>query len=167
MPATITEIKHNVNKPDQTFECNLVRHDGDRILISYMSSRPYQIRDTVVASGTLTLGYYQEGLPYIVWKMIGPDNRLTGYYIHLCDRIRIKDDVVEYRDLLLDVWFSPDGSHRLLDDDELEEAVTTGFLDEDTATAVRQTASSVIETFPAIRASLDFHLTTHGESPIF
>ena len=156
MPATITEIKHNVNKPDQTFECDLVRHGGDRILISYVSSRPYQVRDMVVASDTLTLGYYQEGLPYIVWKMIGPDDRLTGYYIHLCDGVRITDDVVEYRDLLLDVWFYPDGSHRLLDEDELEEAVTDGLLDEDTASAVRQTASSVIETFPSIHAALDF-----------
>lgn len=155
MSATITEIKHNLTKPDQTFQCQLVRHGGDRIVISYVSDGSYCANDIVVVPGTLTLAYYQEGLPYIVWKMTGPDGRLTGYYIHLCDCVRIRPDAVEYRDLLLDLWFFPNGSYRLLDEDELTDGLARGVIDEETAAAVRQTASDVIARFSSIISALD------------
>lgn len=155
MPATITEIKHNPNKPDQTFECSLVRHDGHRLVISYVSHRSYEICGVTAPAGTLTLAWYQEGLPYIVWKMIRPDDRLIGHYIHLCDEVRITPERVEYRDLILDVWFFPDGSYRLLDEDELDEAVAADRLDAATAGAARRTAAAVIDTFLSIRTSME------------
>jgi predicted RNA-binding protein associated with RNAse of E/G family len=110
--SKIIEIKHNLNKPDQTFECNLERHEGDRILISYVSDQSYQVLDILVPPGTQTLAYYQAGLPYIIWKWTGPDSQLIGYYIHICDEVEISETHVEYRDLILDVWFFPDGSHQ-------------------------------------------------------
>jgi predicted RNA-binding protein associated with RNAse of E/G family len=155
---TITEIKRNPGKPDQTFVCDLVRHDGDRIVISYVSDRSYSVQDIFVPPGTRTLAYYQEDLPYILWRMTGPEGQLVGYYVHLCDRVQITEDTVEYRDLMLDVWFFPDGAHRLLDEDELDEVVGAGILDETTAAAVRRNATSVIESFPDIRNMIDAHL---------
>lgn len=157
MSTTMTEMKHNLNKPDQTFYCQLVRHEGDRVVLSYVSDRAYTVRETgvVFVPGTLTLAYYQEGLPYIVWKLIGPDGRLVGYYVHLCDRVRIRPDAVEYRDLLLDIWFFPDGSSRLMDEDELADGVARGLIDAETAAAVRQTAREVVTRFPAIVSDLE------------
>lgn len=155
MAATITEIKRNLNKPDQTFECELMRHDGDRVVVSYVSPRPYRVRDVYVKPGTLTLAYYRENLPYIVWKMIAPDDRLTGYYIHLCGDVRITPHTVEYRDLILDVWFFPDGAHRILDEDELDAAQAAGLIDRDTAQAVRRIARDLIDRFPVLRTEFD------------
>ena len=155
---TIVEIKHNPSKPDQTFVCDLVRHDGDRIVISYVSDRSYSVRDICVPAGTKTLAYYQEKLPYILWRMTGPNGQLVGYYIHLCDQVQITEDTVEYRDLMLDVWFFPDGTHRLLDDDELDEVVSSGVLDVTTASDVRRNAASVIDGFAEIRNHLDAYL---------
>ena len=109
-------------------------------------------------SGTKTLAYYQEKLPYILWRMTGPEGQLLGHYIHLCDQVQITEDTVEYRDLMLDVWFFPDGTHRLLDVDELDEVVSNGVLDEATASVVRRNAASVIEGFSEIRNKLDAHL---------
>lgn len=157
MSTMITEIKHNLNKPDQTFQCRLVWHGGDRVVVSYVSDRSYRVRpiQVVFAPGTRTLAYYQEGLPYIVWKLTGPDGRLMGYYVHLCDRVRIRPDAIEYRDLLLDVWLFPDGSSQLLDEDELADGLARGMLDEGTAALVRQTAQEVIARFPSILAGLE------------
>lgn len=157
MSTTMTEIKHNLNKPDQTFHCQLVRHEGDRAVLSYVSDRAYTVRaiGVVFVPGTLTVAYYQEGLPYIVWKLIGPDGRLVGYYVHLCDRVRIRPDAVEYRDLLLDIWFFPDGSSRLMDEDELTDGVARGLIDAETAATVRQTAREVVTRFPAIVSDLE------------
>lgn len=155
---TIVEIKHNPSKPDQTFICDLVRHDGDRIVISYVSDRSYSVGEICVPSGTETLAYYQEKLPYVLWRMSGPDGQLVGYYIHLCDQVQITENTVEYRDLMLDVWFLPDGTYRLLDDDELDEAVNNGILNLATASVVRRNAASVIDGFTEIRNGLDAYL---------
>lgn len=155
---TIVETKHNPSKPDQTFICDLVRHDGDRIVISYVSDRSYSVGEICVPAGTETMAYYQEKLPYVLWRMSGPDGQLVGYYIHLCDQVQITENTVEYRDLMLDVWFLPDGTYRLLDDDELDEAVNNGILNLATASVVRRNAASVIDGFTEIRNGLDAYL---------
>ena len=73
MAGTVTEIKHNLNKPDQSFSCSLLYRGSSRMVISYRSSREYCQGDIRIPPGTLTLAYYEEGLQYILWKMIGPD----------------------------------------------------------------------------------------------
>lgn len=151
MTETFTETKRNLAKPDQTFVCQLLYHGGNRVILSYVSDRPWAFQTTEIPAGTLTLAYYQEELPFIIWKLIGPDDRLIGYYIHLCDGIHIGDDTVEYRDLLLDVWFFPDGSHRLLDEDELATVEASGLLDAAAVTRVRSHATDLIARFSALR----------------
>ena len=143
MAATITEIKHNPGKPDQSFQCGLLHHGGTRMVISYRSDRPYSQGDIRIPAATLTLAYYEEGLPYILWKMIGPDRRLVGHYVHLCDRVRIGPDRVEYDDQLLDLWFFPDGGCRVLDEDELKQARDDGLIDGQTADRIWSSAAEV------------------------
>lgn len=157
MPRTFTETKRNLAKPDQTFICQLLYHGGNRVILSYLSDRPwtFQMASVSIPAGTLTLAYYQEELPYILWKLVGPDEHLIGYYIHLCDNVHIGDDTVAYRDLLLDVWFFPDGSYRLLDEDELAAVQAAGLLDTATAVRIRQQATDLIERFPALRNWFD------------
>lgn len=155
MPDTITEIKRNIGKPDQTFDCRLLHHGGDRLVISYITDRPYAIADIPIAPRTLTLAYYEENLPYIIWKMITPDGNLFGHYVHLCEQVRITADTVEYRDLLLDLWFSPDGAYRLLDEDELQDAHAKHLISDETVSHVHQTADDIIRDFPGLRISFD------------
>lgn len=155
MPDTITEIKRNVGKPDQTFDCQLRRHGGNWIVISYISSRPYSIADIHIAPQTLTLAYYEVDCPYIIWKMIAPDGQLFGHYVHICEQVRITPDTVEYRDLLLDLWFSPDGTHRILDEDELQTAHAKHMISDDAVTHIHDTANDVIHRFPKIRTTFD------------
>ena len=155
MAATVTEIKHNPGKPDQSFQCALLHHGGSRMVISYRSGRAYRQGDVRLPAGTLTLAYYEEGLPYVLWKMIGPDGDLAGHYVHLCDRVRIGADRVEYDDQLLDLWFFPDGDCRVLDEDELRQACDAGLIDRGTADRVRATASDVRRRFQEIAADFD------------
>jgi predicted RNA-binding protein associated with RNAse of E/G family len=155
MPETITEIKHNVDKPDQTFDCRLHRHGGDWIVISYKSSRPYHISDIHIAPQTLTLAYYEIECPYIIWKMIAPDGQLFGHYVHICEQVCITPKTVEYRDLLLDVWFFPDGRHRILDEDELQAAHASHLISDPTVDHIHDTANDIIRRFPELRATFD------------
>lgn len=155
MAATVTEIKRNPGKPDQSFPCRLLYHGGSRMVISYRSSRDYRQGDIRIPPGTLTLAYYEEGLPYVLWKMVGPDGNLVGHYVHLCDRVRIAPDRVEYDDQLLDLWFFPDGDCRVLDEDELSQACDTGLMGMGTADRVRRSAGDVRRRIRAITAEFD------------
>ncbi len=160
MAGTVTEIKHNLNKPDQSFRCELLHHGGSRMVISYRSPRAYSQGDIRIPSGTLTLACYEEGLPYILWKMIGPDGCLVGHYVHLCDRVRIGPDRVEYDDLLLDLWFFPDGDCRVLDEDELRQACDDEVIDRRTADRVRSSARDVRRRVHEITTDFDKLLAT-------
>ena len=162
MAVTVTEIKHNPGKPDQSFSCRLLYHGGSRMVISYRSDRPYRQGDIRIPSGTLTLAYYEEGLPYVLWKMIGPDDRLVGHYVHLCDRVRIGSDRVEYDDQLLDLWFFPDGDCRVLDEDELKQARDDGLIDGQTADRIRTSAEDVRRRIHTITADFDALLDSRG-----
>ncbi len=162
MAATITEIKHNPGKPDQSFQCGLLHHGGSCMVISYRSDRPYSLGDIRIPSGTLTLAYYEEGLPYVLWKMIGPGGRLVGHYVHLCDRVRIGPDRVEYDDLLLDLWFYPDGGCRVLDEDELIQARDEGLIDGQTADRIRTSAAEVRCGIHRIKGDFDALLADLG-----
>lgn len=162
MAATITEIKHNPGKPDQSFQCGLLHHGGSRMVISYRSDRPYSQGDIRIPTGTLTLAYYEEGLPYILWKMIGRGGRLVGHYVHLCDRVRIGPGRVEYDDQLLDLWFYPDGDVRVLDEDELQQASDIGLIDGQTADRVRNSAAEVMRGIKEIVTEFDALLAGLG-----
>ncbi len=162
MAESVTEIKRNLNKPDQSFSCRLLYHEGSRMVLSYRSDRPYRQGDIRIPSGTLTLAYYEEGLPYILWKMIGPDGRLVGHYVHLCDRVRIGSDRVEYDDQLLDLWFFPDGDCRVLDEDELKQASDDGLIDGQTADRIRTAAEDVRRRIHTIMADFDTLLDSRG-----
>ncbi len=162
MAGTVTEIKHNLNKPDQSFSCSLLYHGSSRLVISYRSSREYCQGDIRIPSGTLTLAYYEEGLRYILWKMIGPDGGLVGHYVHLCDRVRIGSDRVEYDDQLLDLWFFPDGDCRVLDEEELRQACDDGLIDRHTVDRIRKSADDVKRRIHTITANFDALLGTLG-----
>ncbi len=162
MAGTVTEIKHNVGKPDQSFACRLLYHGGGRMVISYRSDREYRQGDIRIPPGTLTLAYYEEGLPYILWKMTGPDGSLVGHYVHLCDRVRVGPDRVEYDDQLLDLWFFPDGACRVLDEDELRQACDDGLIEGDTAVRIRTSAEEVRRRIHEITADFDGLLDRRG-----
>lgn len=49
------------------------------------------------------------------------DGKLKGWYCNITKPAVIEDDTISYVDLALDLWVSPDGTRKVLDEDELEE----------------------------------------------
>jgi predicted RNA-binding protein associated with RNAse of E/G family len=74
----------------------------------------------------------------------GDAGALEGWYVNFerpLERSRLGFD---YVDLLLDLWISPDGKHRLVDENELEHAVAQGRIATGEADAVRAEAERVL-----------------------
>ncbi len=66
------------------------------------------------------------------WFSIGKIRNLrgehTGYYCDIVTPPKLSGDWIELTDLFLDLWVSPDLRYRILDEDELEEALKKGWI---------------------------------------
>jgi hypothetical protein len=76
------------------------------------------------------------------------DGRFRRWYVNVERPLRRSRIGFDYLDLELDVLVEQDGSWRLEDEDELEEAVRLGVISADEATDVRAEARRVIDRWP-------------------
>jgi hypothetical protein len=127
----ILEIKRHLNKPDEHYFCALLQSGQDDMVLRYVSKNPARLGDVVFESGSITYAYYKTGAGFVPWKMYDPDGNLRGYLFHICRDLRVSRDRVEYLDLLLDIWISPEGCITVLDRDELEACAAKGLVDEE------------------------------------
>jgi len=132
MARKITEIKHHLNKPTERYECDLVRSGPGHMVLRYVSDREFSsVRLGITfPPGCITIALYWEARPYVFWGIFSPEKELLGYLVHICRDVSISDGEVSYLDMLLDLWFFPDGRHVVLDMYEVEECLEKGILNE-------------------------------------
>ena len=82
------------------------------------------------------------------WHDIGrfhtADGTFTGYYANVLTPVEIDGRTWNTTDLYLDVWLTPDGAVRVLDEEEFDEAVGRELVDPETAERARAEASSLV-----------------------
>ena len=88
--------------------------------------------------GDPCLEFYRPQGRAVVLQLMDADGRLKGFYVDLAAPIRVVPDppAVCYRDLVLDVFVTPDGALHLLDAEEFLEWVRAGAGPEEVADAV-------------------------------
>jgi len=93
--------------------------------LRYVADRTYQVGESLLPAGTVTVAVYWRDRPYHLWRFILPDGRILG---HRCDlstypRFRPQAQELEWRDLVLDLWW-PQGAPGpyVLDGEEFQEA---------------------------------------------
>ena len=148
----ITEVKHHLNKPTERYRCRVLEREPGHLVVSYRTERDWRVGEAEIPAGSVTVAHYWSDRRYVLWRMLGADGALLGYLCHLCTPPEIGEATVEYTDLLLDVWFRPDGTHQVLDADELAAAVTGGRLSRDEAERIEAEAARVIAEWPHVLA---------------
>jgi hypothetical protein len=128
MQADYLEIKRHKNKPEQRFNCELLHREPGYAVLRYVADAPGLIADIHIPPGSTTIAHYWQQRPYVAWRMFDCTSHLIGSLFHICTHVRILDDHLSYDDLLLDIWIAPDGSLRVLDEDELNTCVETGLV---------------------------------------
>ncbi len=118
----IQEQKRHVNKPDEFYWCELLHREHGYMVLRYDVTREGHIGPVTIPAGSLTIAHYRENVPWVLWEMYGPERALIGYCYHLCLPPELGKEHVEYLDLLLDLWFDPDGTLTVLDEDEFQRA---------------------------------------------
>lgn len=152
----VQEIIHKLNGPDESYWCDTLHQGSGYVVLRFDVHESAHIGRTAIPAGSLTIAHYRDGTPYVLWEMYGPARRssgarpLLGCCYHVCRPPCLSLDEpenqsVEYTDLLLDLWFSPEGRLTPLDEDELEAATESGVVD----TGELQEIGNVLKTIAA------------------
>ena len=146
----IEEIKRHKNKPDQRFLCDLALREQDHIVIVYHAPSAGRIADIDVAPGSTTIAHYWQNGGYVLWRMFAADRTLVGTLFHICSNTDITEQTVSYDDLIIDVWITPQGIARVLDEDELADAIEAGLVTDDERSWVEKQKKTILADYSGI-----------------
>lgn len=117
----ITERKTRLDGTHEDFTCErLLLEPGKRAVLRYVLDREWRIAggELVLPTGTVTVSHYWTDRPYNVYHWVGPAGTIA-YYCNVVASTEIRDDLVAYTDLAVDVLIRPDGRTLVLDEEEL------------------------------------------------
>lgn len=92
---------------------------------------------TVFEPGSPIVWFVFPGTWYDMGRFHLRDGTFTGYYVNLITPPELSGGVWHMVDLCLDLWISPSGAYRVLDQDDFDEAVDRGWIDSTTAERAR------------------------------
>ncbi len=139
------------HKPPQEFLCELLHQEEKYAVLRYCSAESYAFGPPVVIEkGSVTIAHYWSDRNYIFWMFKKPEASLTGHLFHIARDVEIGTDYVRYMDLELDIWFSPDGSPTVLDEDEVMDYYHKGIFDERTLSLIEGQKMEILNNFRTI-----------------
>ncbi len=119
--ATIIERKTRLDGTVSEYRCEPLSIDVDRhAVLRYTMDREWVIADTgiVLRPGQVTVAHYWHDRPYNIYHWLdGP--RTIAYYCNVAIDTIIREDLVGYTDLVVDVLLRPSGETIVLDEEEL------------------------------------------------
>ncbi len=142
---------HYRRPPDhvRVYDQRVVFEESDVIVTI---SDPLELDEPLKVHGTVGLEQGSQAVWFTfpgAWHDIGrfhlADGTLTGIYANVLTPPRIEPTIWHTTDLWLDVWIGLDGSVHLLDEDEFEEGVARGLIDDGMATRARSEANMILE----------------------
>ncbi|MBT8365809.1 MAG: DUF402 domain-containing protein [Deltaproteobacteria bacterium] len=151
----IVEIKRHLNKPDESYLCDLLKRGNDYIIIKYVNEQPGSVGSVTFDTGSTTYAYYRNGIGYVVWKMVNPHNVLEGYLFHICCDLQVKEDRVVYLDLLLDVWIDTRGQMTILDRDEVQQCAAADVIGKTELTWIARQEQQIVDNWQQIIADFE------------
>lgn len=124
MTSVIVQKLNTRGEVSVTYEAELVETlPGGVRLDAYWTRSTLPLGYTTFETGDRFIEWYYTDRWYNVFEIHGADGTLKGWYCNVAEPATIKENVIACRDLLLDLWVSPDGSMLVLDEDEFAAAM--------------------------------------------
>lgn len=118
--SVIREVKITLAGERQEFPCRLLDRSETHAVVFYPIRARRRVGTLVLPKGTESYGYFWRDRPYNVYHWVTPNGRTLGFYVNLSDEVVLRRGEVRWRDLALDLLFSPDGSRvQILDEEEV------------------------------------------------
>ncbi|HLJ80819.1 MAG TPA: DUF402 domain-containing protein, partial [Ktedonobacterales bacterium] len=125
--------------------------DGVR-LDALWTQPPLLLGYTTFETGDHFTEWYYTDRWYNIFAIHAVDGTLKGWYCNIAEPATITTDSVTWRDLLLDLWVSPEGQTQVLDEEEF--AADTA-LDAATRAAAERALAELIERVQVRHAPFD------------
>jgi len=107
----VRERKIRLDGSQEDFMCErLLLEPGKRAVLRYRVDREWRVADgaLVVPAGSVNLAHYWMDRPYNVYQFMAA-GRTLAYYCNVAEPTAIREDLVEYLDLAVDVLIRPSG----------------------------------------------------------
>ena len=105
------------------YEGDVLQRDENSVTLEALFTREdMPFMDVIFKKGDRFVEYFYTDRWYNIFTIHDRDNgKIKGWYCNIGKPAEIKDDVVSYVDLALDLWVASDGKQTVLDEDEFEE----------------------------------------------
>ena len=104
----------------------LQRGENSVTLEALFTREDMPFMDVIFKKGDRFVEYFYADRWYNIFKIHDRDHgEVKGWYCNIGKPAEIKDNIVSYVDLALDLWVSADGKQTVLDEDEFEELALT------------------------------------------
>ena len=88
--------------------------------LHFVSDRAYDLGGIYLPRGTVTFGLFWEDRPYNLYAWMTPDLAAPrALYFNICDQVSLAAHRFDWRDLWVDILFTPHGAPRILDRHEI------------------------------------------------
>jgi protein associated with RNAse G/E len=117
----IPERKVRLDGTEEVFMCEpLLVEPGKHAILRYRVDREWRVAGgaLVVPKDSVNLAHYWMDRPYNVYHFVH-EGRTLAVYCNVAEPVAIREDLVEYLDLTVDVLIRPSGEALVLDEDEL------------------------------------------------
>lgn len=145
-PVRLQALKPN-GKPHQSWTSNLVAQSDDWILTQtpYATSVRHHTKGLDYAMQHSNFGIFNTKEYYNLFIDLTKDGAFKMLYINVATPAIIKDNVVTWTDLELDVVRMPGEPAKLVDEDEFQEAKASGLLSPDLADKAETVAKDLMK----------------------
>lgn len=147
-----TAILERKQKPDgswREYPCRLLHLGANLAVIEFVMARGGTIFNTPieVPPGSISHGWFWTRRPYNLYRMRTQEGRLLAHRFDAVADVHLSMKVIEYRDLVLDWWVTPDGTLLEEDRDEFEELMAAGKLAQRDVEAANEAARAIFSRY--------------------
>lgn len=150
-PIPKTHLRY-IRLPNQAMDiyATLIYRSEEVVVLKSQIKSTHRIifgNETVLAPGFRIVIFEFIGKWFTVGKIRNLQGKHTGYYCDIVTPPRLLEDGgVELTDLFLDLWVSPDLRHRVMDEEELENALRNDWITEQLYEKAKKELKELINT---------------------
>ncbi|MCF7982577.1 MAG: DUF402 domain-containing protein [Pseudomonadales bacterium] len=138
----VEEYKDVLVGSPKTFHCELLDLADTEAVVVYQLAKEVILEGTHMPPGTISFGYFWQERNFNVYHFVAKTGNSLGFYFNVSDSTQIGETRIYWRDLVVDIFITPDGRCRVLDEDEIPEN-----LDPSLRKSIEQTRDHILSNF--------------------
>lgn len=150
------EVKYLLTGEIRIYDCELLSLGDDIGILRYILEKQHTVSSQVLPKNTQTYACYWATRPYTLYRWYSPQGEHLGDYFNIADQVRLNRTQFEWRDLVVDIFISPQGRVLILDECELPPDINSDLLN-----FIQQATKSIIRNYKAILNETDILLNRY------